>query len=72
MSCKTYNIWLAGYMVSKGVSLISIERNDNKVNFVFNIDKAKFDEIKIEFLNSDMLRVKKAVDNLKDIINERN
>ena len=66
---KTKDLWFCAFIRLKGYNFVDYIRNDNnKIDFIFNIDNETWKELKIEFNNSELSKAKWEIEKIKDLI----
>ena len=66
----TKDLWLAGFLQSKGYTVINYSILDPKkklAEFNFNISDEDWKTLKLEFYNSEVSKVKWNIEKLKDL-----
>ncbi len=67
----TKNIHLAAYLMSEGIDLTSIDMEGRSASFIFDIERHIFIKMQGDYLRSGYLKVKHALDLLRDMLNEK-
>lgn len=65
---KTKDLWFCSFLRIKGYSITDYTKDNNKVEFVFDIDNEQWKQLKIEFNSSEMSKVKWEIEKIKDMI----
>lgn len=65
---ETRDIWLASYLVLNKYKLVKTEILDRgRAKFFFEIDREKYEALKLVFFQSEISKIKQIQQNLKDL-----
>ena len=66
---ETTDLWFAAWLKLNGKELVDYVpiHNNKRVQFVFNIDPKELKELRMQFLQSDISKVKQLIEELKDL-----
>lgn len=66
---RTKDVWFTSYLIYKGYAMEGTEEAaPRKLMFKFNIDDAKWKQLKLEFFNSESAQLRQIQERLKDLL----
>jgi len=66
---STTDIWFASFLLIKGIELTSFEKTKpRKGEYRFNLPEEAWKKYKLEFFNSEFVKMRQAQERLKDLV----
>ena len=64
---KTTDLWFASYIINKGQELVKFEKLGSKLMFWFNTSEQEWNQLRLEFFNSEVSKSRQTQERLKDL-----
>ena len=65
---RTTDLWLTTFIVMQGISLADYNKiGPRKVEFLFDVDEAKWKELKLQYLQSDFATFEQEMAKLREL-----